>query len=71
MVTDGQTGRQEMKESDYAEGTGDAATKLSVHCLSTHLYNAFMQLPFSLAANFKCFHLHNCCHQETVKTLTV
>lgn len=50
-----QRGTQEMKESDYAEGTGDAGTKLSVHCLSTHLYNAFMQPMFSLTANFKSF----------------
>lgn len=60
-----------MKESDYAKGAGDAGTKLSVHCLSTHLYNAFMQLTFSLAANFKSSHLHSRCHQETLKTLTV
>lgn len=60
-----------MKESDYAGGTRDAGTKLSVDCLSTHLYNAFMQLTFSPAANFKSFHLHSRCHQKTLKTLTV
>lgn len=31
-----------MKETDYAQGTGDAGTELWLHCLSTHLYNAFM-----------------------------
>lgn len=54
-----------MKGSDYAEGTGDAATKLSVRWLSTHLHNAFMQPTFSPAANFKSFQLHSPCHQET------
>ena len=56
-----------MKESDYAGGTRDAGTKLSVDCLSTHLYNAFMQLTFSPAANFKSFHLHSRLSSEDFK----
>lgn len=38
---------REMKEADYAEGNGDAGTKLNVHCL---LYAALMHPTFSLAA---------------------
>lgn len=48
-----QGGVQEMKESDYAQGTGDAGTKPRLRCLSTHLHNAAARLTFSPAANFK------------------
>lgn len=80
MVTDRQTdpqtdrrrGMQENeRESDYAKGTGDTSTEISVHSLSTRLHNAFTLLTFSLAANFKSSHLRRCCHQETLKALTV
>lgn len=33
----------EMKASDYAQGTGDAGTKLRLRCLSTQLHNAFVR----------------------------
>lgn len=42
---DGQTGggTAEMKASDYAQGTGDAGTKLGLRRLSTQTHNAFVR----------------------------